>query len=174
MSDSTAELELTRAARAAKASLEREADARRGRYAELADVPARAPRRTAPAPTPPGQPCAWPGFLAAVADVAGDDAALKVALTFGGRDLYLPTPAWLREQPEHVLGGVLPDGAFAELVRRHGGMNAYVPMARRALAQRLALRGESTAVIASLLGVSRKCARRYTRGFRGRPTDVAR
>ena len=108
---------------------------------------------------------ALPGALADIAAVAGHQAAMSVALTFGGRELYIPTPGWLAANPEyaHPLKRHLDADAFAMLTARLGGSAVYIPIAARACAVHLAARGQAAADIAARLHISTITVRRYTR-----------
>ena len=105
---------------------------------------------------------ALPGILADIAEAAGHEAAIKMALEWGGREVHIPKPAHLRGRATHPLVALLGARAASAVAARVGGGSTYVPRARRACAVFLA-RDHSPAEIAGRLGVSPKVARRYSR-----------
>lgn len=107
---------------------------------------------------------ALPGVLADIAAVAGREAALSVALAFGGQTFYLPTSEWLAAHPgrEHPLREHL-GAALAGVAGRIGGETIYIPMATRACVVHLSAKGVDTSIIARRLRISEKTARRYAR-----------
>jgi len=108
---------------------------------------------------------ALPGVLAEIAEVAGRDAAIRVALELGGAETHLPKARYLAQHPEHPLFRVLTDASAAlRVAERVGGGSVYIPMAHRACAVHLAAAGEAAPAIAARLGIAVTTARRYMRG----------
>ena len=103
------------------------------------------------------EPDDLPGVLAEIAEVTSCDAALDIALAYGGSTLHVPTP---ERVGIHGLDSLLGRPNAVSFAERFGGEQIYVPKARRAVAARLRLRGLSTAAIAETLGVTRRSARR--------------
>ena len=103
-----------------------------------------------------------PGVLAEIADVAGHEAAIKMALEWGGREIHIPKPAHLKGRTTHRLVVLLGPEAASAVAARVGGGSTYIPRARRACAAFLA-RDHSPGEIARRLGTSRKVIRRYNR-----------
>ena len=103
-----------------------------------------------------------PGVLAEIAEVAGRNVALEIALAHGGKDdFYIPHPD--RLAPDHPLVVLVGGEAARTIARRCGGGSVYIPRARRALVLYLAEQGCSTGEIAARLGLARRTARRYRR-----------
>ena len=103
-----------------------------------------------------------PGVLAEIAEAAGREAAIKIALEWGGREIHIPKPAYLRGRGTHRLVALLGSRTASAVAARVGGGSTYIPRARRACAAFLAT-DHSPAEIAGRLGVSPKVARRYSR-----------
>ncbi len=99
-----------------------------------------------------------PGVLAEIARIAGREMAIKIALSHGGNEIYIPRNGRLEGHPLTALVG--QRGADA-LAARFGGATVYIPFARRPLAAHLAGQGLSTAEIAARLGISKRIARAY-------------
>ena len=100
-----------------------------------------------------------PGVLAEIAEIAGRDAALKLALAQGGNSIHVP-------QPEHIqLGHPLCEAMgltpARKVARQFAGESLYIPMARRALAKHLCGQGVPVAEVAGKLGISKSAVRRY-------------
>lgn len=104
-----------------------------------------------------------PGVLAEIAEVAGHEAAVKVALEWGGRDVHIPKPGHLKRRPTHHLVVLLGSRAASAVAVRVGGGSTYIPRARRACAAHLVASGLSIAETASRLAISSSAARRYAR-----------
>ena len=101
-----------------------------------------------------------PGVLAEIAEVAGRDAALELALAHGGEDAFhIPRPD--RLDPDHPLIALAGPARAQAIARRFGGETIAVPLARRALVRHLAGQGLGTAAIAARLRISKRTARRY-------------
>ena len=114
---------------------------------------------------PAASPPTLPGVLAEIAEVAGRDAALRIALAWGGGEIHLPKARHIEAHPEHPLVQVLADRAAAlRVAKRVGGGSVYIPMAHKACAVHLAAAGEAAPAIAARLGIAVKTARRYARG----------
>ena len=105
-----------------------------------------------------------PGVLAEIAEVAGREAALELAIAWGGTDIHVPKPEHLTRNPQHPLARLLNFGRAARIARRFGGGQVYLPRARRACALHLAAKGTSSAEIAARLGCTPHSVRRYIRG----------
>lgn len=59
----------------------------------------------------------WPDKLMEIADIAGDEAALRLARMYGGRSVYVPGKAI----EGHPLEALLGRDAFTMLVKHYGG-----------------------------------------------------
>jgi len=106
-----------------------------------------------------------PAVLDEIADHAGRDAAMAIALAHGGQAWRVPARA---ESPkgralEQLVGG---DAAHA-LVEGCGGHVLEVPLARRAVVAWLGKQGLGASEIADRLRISQRTARRYLREARG-------
>lgn len=86
-------------------------------------------------------------FLTKLRKQIGEAAALRLAVHFGGQNVYVPTVKRLK--PDHRFVQVLGDTAAAELCRHWGGNYLNVPNTARIHAQalRMARSGKSTAEI---------------------------
>lgn len=111
-------------------------------------------------------PAPLPGVLAEIAEVAGRDAALMLALEWGGLDVHIPKPEYLTHNPRHALARLVDFGRAVRIAQRFGGGQVYLPRARRACAIYLAERGASPAEIGRRLGITPHSARRYCRAAR--------
>ncbi len=110
---------------------------------------------------PNGRECSpLPGVLADIARVAGRQAAIKIALAWGGEEIYLPRDIH-RTAQGRALAGLVGTAAARAITALLGGDSVYVPFARKALAAYLAGEGRSVAEIASRLSISLRAARRY-------------
>jgi len=105
-----------------------------------------------------------PGVLAEVEAAVGREAALKLALRLGGRDIHVPSPDYLLSHPGHPLARALSPETAVTLAATLGSGSVYVPWARRHLVLHLAGAGQSTREIAARLRVSVATVRRYKRG----------
>ena len=113
---------------------------------------------------PHGDDGALPGVLDEIADAAGRQTAIRLALEWGGRDVHFPKPNHLARHPEHPLAVMLAaEGTASVVAELLGGNKVYLPHARRACAVYLAAAGAPVAEIATRLGISRSAARRYMR-----------
>ena len=101
-----------------------------------------------------------PGVLAEIEAVAGREAALEIALAFGGTDIYVSA----RGAHARAVIDAVGAGAWAAIVARLGGETVHVPLARRALVRHLSSQGVGTAEIARRLHITQRTARRYRRG----------
>ena len=101
-----------------------------------------------------------PGVLAEIAAVAGRDAALSLALTHGGEDLYIAARGAQARDLAATVGGA---AAWAAIVAHLGGESVHVPLARRVLVRHLAGEGLNTMQIARHLRITRRTVRRYRR-----------
>jgi DNA-binding NarL/FixJ family response regulator len=119
-----------------------------------------------------------PTVLADVADMAGQDAALALALAYGGTEIYWPKPDSIG--PDHDLAKVLGQDVAQLLARDLFMGRVMIPMgagnqyARRHAAI-LALRseGKSIAQIARALGVTSRCVERRLAAARDAHNDQA-
>ncbi len=104
-----------------------------------------------------------PGVLAEIAEIAGRDTALEIAMAHGGERLHIPRPAFVlgARGETHPLTLLLGREVAGRIAGRLGGNSIYIPMARRALVRHLAGQGVPTAAIAERLGLTRDTARRY-------------
>ena len=103
-----------------------------------------------------------PGVLADIAEAAGREAALEIALRFGGNPLRIPHPADI--SPGHPLAELVGLEAARAIAERCGGGSAVeIPLARKAVVVHLTGKGLSATEIAVRLGISRYTARRYRR-----------
>ena len=99
-----------------------------------------------------------PGVLAGIEEVAGREAALRLALALGGQSIHVPRPENITR--DHLL--VLAAGAAAAAIAaRFAGETIYVPKARRFLVKQLTAQGHATREISVRLGISRSAVRRY-------------
>ena len=107
-----------------------------------------------------------PAGLGEIADHAGREAALTIALEHGGQSWRVPARA---DHPEgQALTALLGRDAAQALIAGCGGHVMEVPLARRAVVAWLAGRGVHAPQIASLLRISRRTARRYIRETRSK------
>lgn len=106
-----------------------------------------------PGSTPP--PGLGSDLLDRIAELIGEEAALRLSVQFGGLQLYIPTTSRLKEAAELVR--TIGDVAARTLARQFGGTTMMVPIGRRAHILQLAKRGEKRHEIASLVG----CTERY-------------
>ena len=102
--------------------------------------------------------CQLPGVLAEIEEVAGREAALRLALAMGGRSIHVPRPNHVAAG--HPLAEAVGDAAAA-IAERYAGESVYIPKARRALVKHLCALGHGTSEIAELLGISKSAVRRY-------------
>lgn len=101
-----------------------------------------------------------PGVLAEIEEIAGREAAIGVAMHFGGESIHVPRPEKIA--PDHPLVLVVGSAA-ARIAARHAGERIYVPLARRVLVQHLSNLGHDTKEIALRLRISRSTVRQYLR-----------
>ena len=93
-------------------------------------------------PAPAGVDSALPGVLGEIAESAGRETAIALALAWGGRDDHIPQPAHLKRHPDHPLAVLLAAEGTAGLVAELlGGNKIYLPRARRDCAKHLASAG---------------------------------
>ena len=104
-----------------------------------------------------------PGVLAEVAEAAGHEAAIKIALEWGGRDIHIPRPGHLKGCPSHRLVVLLGSEVASAVSDRIGGGSIYIPRARRACAVYLVATGLSVAQVTERLAISSSAVRRYVR-----------
>lgn len=106
-------------------------------------------------------PAALPGALAEIEEVAGREAALRLAAYFGGGKIYVPRPRSIT--PAHPIARAIGVDAASKVAERFQGEAIEIPMARRALVRELAKEGLSTAGIVGRLKISSRAVRRYRR-----------
>lgn len=106
---------------------------------------------------------ALPGVLADIAEVAGRETAIKIALEWGGRWVHMPSAEYLRRRADHNLVVLLGTALAAKVAARVGGGSVYIPMARRACAVELDRQGTPTRGIAERLHTNVVTIRRYIR-----------
>lgn len=104
---------------------------------------------------------ALPGVLAEIEEVAGREAALRLALEFGGESVYVPRPEHLGAG--HPVSLAIGEAAARNICERFAGDCLHVPMARRKLVGFLVAQHLTTAQIAARLGMSTGAVRRYRR-----------
>jgi len=107
---------------------------------------------------------ALPAVLAEIADHAGREAALAIALAHGGRSWRVPVCEDSLEG--HKLVELIGARHAAALIAGCGNHVLEVPLARRAVVAWLAGRGFAVSQIAAQLRISRRTARRYIRETR--------
>ena len=113
---------------------------------------------------PAAENSALPGILGEIAEAAGLQTAIGLALAWGGRDVHIPQPGHIEQHPDHPLAVLLAaEGTAAAVAELLGGNKVYFPRARRACARHLANAGAGAGEIADRLGITRSAARRYTR-----------
>ena len=105
-----------------------------------------------------------PKELEAIAEVVGRDAALDLAEAWGGQRIYVPRPAGLGGA--NPLVQTLGDRLAAKVAKHFAGTTICVPLARRALVQRLSSQGLPAADIAARLKMTLGTVRKY-RAVRG-------
>ena len=106
-----------------------------------------------------------PGVLAEVAEVAGHDAAIQLALEFGGESIHVPRKGHLNSG--HRLTEALGSDAVLAICRHFSGESLYIPMARRLMVRHLAGQGMTNRHIARRLGLSIRTTRHYRSVLRG-------
>lgn len=115
---------------------------------------------TARRPKTDGPPL--PGALAEIAEVAGREAALQLALHLGGAPLHIPKAK--NVGPDHPLVRAVGLGVARIIVARFEGENIDIPLAQRALVLHLAAGGMSSLEIARRLRMTIQTVRQYRRG----------
>ena len=105
-----------------------------------------------------------PEKLAEIAEVAGREAALDLALHMRGTRLHVPSPANLGA--DHPLARAVGLIAARLIADRFKGESIYVPKANRALVRHLHARGVAAGDIAARLGITKSAVWRYRQGFR--------
>lgn len=127
--------------------------------AEIARMRAALLRLDLPRPARPAPADALPGVLGTVAELAGREAALVLALARGGAEFHVPGS--VRRAARRLRAAGLDGAAAAALARRFRGEKLYIPRARRALAVHLAGQRLASREIAARLGITERTARRY-------------
>jgi hypothetical protein len=68
----------------------------------------------------------WPAKLMEIADVAGEEAAMRLSRMYGGRSVYVPG----KRIENHPLERLLGQDAFEKLIQHYGGMELRdIPLA---------------------------------------------
>ena len=102
-----------------------------------------------------------PGVLSEIEDVAGREAAIALALEFGGESLHVPRPSYLKD--DHPLVRALGAEAARQVADHFTGEVLYVPRARRFVVFHLVDQGKSTREIARRLGIGTSTVSQYRR-----------
>ncbi len=121
-------------------------------------------------PTP--KPARWSGFLSIdtlpsllhiIAEIAGDDTALRVAEAKGGQAAYIPRPENL--DADHWLAEIAGIGKAREIAAQLGGRSHVVPIAsqrrRQEDVEKLIAEGKNVNEIAHALRIDRRTVRRH-------------
>lgn len=105
-----------------------------------------------------------PGILAEVAQLAGVEAALRLAERHGGARRYIPHKC----SPEDWLAKAIGFDAAKQLVRIYAGDTVQIASCRnligRLRARTLRLAGLSVPQIVKQVGMSQRCVERYVQG----------
>ena len=101
------------------------------------------------------------GVLAGIEEIAGREAAVRLAETRGGQSIHVPRPEHLSDG--HLLASAVGLRLARAIAARYSGEVIYVPMDRRAVVRHLAAMGLPTADIAARLRLSHSVVRRYRR-----------
>jgi len=101
-----------------------------------------------------------PGVLAEMERVAGREAAVAVALRFGGQRIYIPKPGALTQV--HALSLCAGPGA-RQIAAHFGGDTLAIPLANRELVAYLSAAGGSVRDIAARLRIHEATVRKYRR-----------
>ena len=75
----------------------------------------------------------WPGMLAKVSQIIGDDLTREFAEIFGDTRLHMPTTRSLSRKPEHPLIKAIGTDAAMKLAKQLGGIDYQVPTGRHAI-----------------------------------------
>ncbi len=107
-----------------------------------------------------------PGTLAEIADHAGRETALAIALAHGGQVWRVPARA---DSPAgQALAETVGEAAAAALIAALGGHVLEIPLARRQVVRWLAGQGFGSRKIAARLHMSVRVVRRYIKAGRGK------
>lgn len=117
-----------------------------------------------------------PGILGEIAEVAGRDAALAIALVRGGRIIYIPTPS--RLAPDHWIVQICGADAARAIAERLGGGEILLPLGPTgsradtvALIKTGIARGLSNAAVAALARVTIRTVKRHRATARAAEND---
>ncbi|WP_341893865.1 helix-turn-helix domain-containing protein [Ferrovibrio terrae] len=102
------------------------------------------------------QGTALPAALANIAEIAGREAALRLAFKYGGSRVYIPKK-YLGSDIAQLLGN---ESARA-LAKHYGGESISIPIGKKALAFWLAEQGQAVEEIARTLRVDRTTVHRW-------------
>ena len=100
-----------------------------------------------------------PGVIEEIAEVAGRQAAIRLAMRLGGSVIHVPRPSHV--SPDHPLAEAIGIDAARAVAERFAGEGLYIPMSRRFVARHLSDEGLAARQIASQLGVSIRTVQRY-------------
>jgi DNA-binding NarL/FixJ family response regulator len=108
-----------------------------------------------------------PAILQSIAEIAGEDAALRVAEARGGQVAYIPLPDNLSD--DHWLVGAAGRSKAREIAAQLGGRSHVIPIGstrrRQDEIQRLVAEGLGTKEIALRLRIDRRTVRRHVEAF---------
>ncbi len=103
----------------------------------------------------------WPYVLQQVAEACGAGAALRLAATYGGRELYVPRPEAIDEG--HHLALHLGLATARQVAKVLGSNRIMVPLGpastverRKLLMRKMRIEGKSNGQVAKALGVHRR------------------
>jgi hypothetical protein len=101
----------------------------------------------------------WPSTLVEVADIIGDEAAMRLVLRFGGVKVYVPTRD---PQPSHPLVGAIGMDASLALINAKAGSQIEVPTMALMRSKKAAIAASSTGTRATALehGVTERYVRK--------------
>lgn len=112
-----------------------------------------------------------PGVLGEIAEVAGEAAAVKIALRWGGQHFYFPRARTIGLLPEtHAFVNEVGRRAARALAKHYDGEVVYIPRARKKMAAVLLKRGNHPSEVARQLGVTHRSVERYAASLTGPDT----
>lgn len=97
-----------------------------------------------------------PAQLAQIAEIAGREAALRLAFEYGGSRVYIP-----KKHDGSEIARLVGAEAAAKLAGHYGGESIAIPIGKRALAFWLADQGKSVEEIARTLRADRTTVHRW-------------
>lgn len=101
-----------------------------------------------------------PGVLGDIARLAGEDAALNIALRHGGTRLSLPQQA----TPDTALARLVGMDAAAKICAELGGDRVEIPLAKPAVIRWLRDQGHTVSAIARMLHCNERTVREHANG----------